>query len=121
MIEDLIKNLIVYKTSKAFEGYDFEVDLITLYGDIRKEMAESYRDFGPMAVDRFDTDLMTENELLSYKKVVDDQERKIKDGYNRVKVKVKELRRGYKNAVDAGTRSGSGKIVKEHFDELQKI
>ena len=50
MIEDLIKNLFAYKTSKVFEGYDFEADLITLYGDIRKEMAESYRDFGPMTV-----------------------------------------------------------------------
>ena len=77
MIENLLKNLIAYKTSKAFEGYDFEADLITLYGDIRKEMADSYRDFGPMAVDRFDADLMTENELLSYKKGVDDQERQI--------------------------------------------
>ena len=37
------------------------------------------------------------------------------------KVKVKELRRGYKNAVDAGTRSGNGKIVKDYFDGLQKI
>ena len=35
-------------------------------------------------------------------------------------MKVKELRRGYKNDVDAGTRSGSGKVVKEHFDKLQK-
>ena len=34
LIEALIENLNEYKTQKAFEGYDFEADLVTLYGDL---------------------------------------------------------------------------------------
>ena len=63
----------------------------------------------------------SEKNLVAYKKNVEEQERQIKDEYNRIKVKVKEIHRGYTNAVDAVTRSGSGKVVKEHFDKLQKI
>ena len=38
-----------------------------------------------------------------------------------MKNKIKELRRGYKKAIDAGTRSGSGRLVKENFELLQEI
>ena len=63
MIDDLITNLVEYKTPKAYEGYDFEADLVT-FGDLRKEMAEKFPNFGPMAVYMFDTDLMSEKNLL---------------------------------------------------------
>ena len=43
-------------------------------------MEEKYPDFGPMAVDVFDTDLMSEKNLVTYKKTVEEQERQIKDG-----------------------------------------
>ena len=48
-------------------------------------------------------------------------EKKIKEGYNRIRVKTKELRSGYKTAVDKGRRSGSGRLVHEHFDLLTEI
>ena len=47
MIVALIENLNEYKTQEAFESYDFEADLVTLYGDLGKMMAERYPDFGP--------------------------------------------------------------------------
>ena len=70
MIDDLIKNLVEYKTSKAYESYDFEADLVTLYGDLRGGgggggMTEKYPDFGPMAVYMFDTDWMSEKNLVT--------------------------------------------------------
>ena len=58
---------------------------------------------------------------MTYKKNIELNEKQIKEGYNRVKTKVKELRRGYKNAVDTGRRSGSGRLVHDHFDQLQEI
>ena len=45
----------------------------------------------------------------------------IKKGYNRIKEKIREIRKAYNKAVTNGTRSGSGKIVQEHYDELAQI
>ena len=35
----------------------------------------------------------------------------VKKGYDRVKEKIKALRQDYRQAVNKGTRSGSGRIV----------
>ena len=34
---------------------------------------------------------------------------------------MKEMRRGYNNAVDSGIRSGSGKLVINNYDILKEI
>ena len=64
---------------------------------------------------------MTREEILECKRKSETEEKQIKEGYSRVKIKIKELRRGYKNAVDTGSRSGSGKLVSENFELLQDI
>lgn len=46
---------------------------------------------------------------------------KISRAYERVKSKINGVRQDYRTAVNKGTRSGSGKIVKEHFDTLCDI
>ena len=112
-IESLISNLIEYKLSKSFEGLDFEADSVSLYSNIR--------DFGPKQLDLLETAQLTKEELMTYKKNIELNEKQIKEGYNRVKTKVKELRRGYKNAVDTGRRSGSGRLVHDHLYQLQEI
>ena len=43
---------------------------------------------------------------------------KIARAYERIKSKIKVIRQDYRTAVNKGTRSGSAKIVKEHFDTL---
>ena len=43
-----------------------------------------------------------------------------KKGYGRIKDKLKELRRGYKKCIDTGTRSGSERLIKLHFDTLKE-
>jgi hypothetical protein len=45
----------------------------------------------------------------------------IKKGYNRVQEKLKEIRQNFSKAVTTGSRSGSGKIVLEHYDQLVQI
>ena len=42
-------------------------------------------------------------ENMLYKRKNEVEEKQIKDGCNRIKSKVKELRRGYKNASDYGS------------------
>ena len=42
-------------------------------------------------------------------------------GHQRVMEKIKELRQNFSNALTAGSRSGSGRIVYEFYDELINI
>ena len=123
MIENLIYNIQEFKNTKTFEGIDFEADLIEMYEGVRRMVAAMYppTDFGPVSIPLQETDEMTREELMEYKQIVDRLEKQRKEGYNRVKAKVKELRRGYKTAVDQGTRSGSGRLVKENFELLKDI
>ena len=86
-------------------------------------MAQMYPlvDFGPENIPQQDTDDMDDDELVLYKRKVERLEKQKKDGYARIKAKVKELRSGYKVAIDKGTRSGSGRLICDNFDKLQKI
>ena len=45
----------------------------------------------------------------------------IKNGYQKIKQKIKDLRQDYKNAVTVGRRSGSGKLVEDNWDILKNI
>ena len=45
----------------------------------------------------------------------------IKKGYSRLREKIKDIRQNFSQAVTNGRRSGSGKIVFEHYDELLVI
>ena len=123
MIEVLLHNISAYKSTKEYEGIDFESDLVQYYGDIRKMMAETHpeEDFGLAEVMVQNTDTMTKSELLMYKRKIERLEKLRKEGYKRIKNKIKELRRGYKKAIDSGTRSGSGRLIQENFEILKEI
>jgi len=71
--------------------------------------------FDPMAIPNPDENC-TDKELILHKRKVDVMEKQQREGYNRIRVKVKDLRSGYKIAVDKGTRCGSGRLVHENFD-----
>ncbi len=45
----------------------------------------------------------------------------ISKGRNRIIEKVKDVRQSFSKAVTCGTRSGSGKIVCEHYDKLVNL
>ena len=123
MVETLLLNIVECKSEKEFEGVDFEADMIAFYSRLREMMAEMFppTDFGPKAIKLYHTDNMTREEILECKRKSDTEKKQIKEGYSRVKIKIKELRRGYKNAVDTESRSGSGKLVSENFELLQGI
>ena len=45
----------------------------------------------------------------------------MKLGYDRIKAKIKKIRTSFQKAVLEGTRFGSGRIIKEHWDSLIQI
>ena len=45
----------------------------------------------------------------------------VKSGCSRIKENTKALRQDYRNAVNKGSRRGSVRIVKEHYDFLTDI
>ena len=53
--------------------------------------------------------------ILECKRKSEIEEEQMKDGYSRVKIKIKELRRGYKNAVDTGDQ---GRVVQNLFQKI---
>ena len=122
-VEALSENLIAYKNEMSYKGLDFQADLVECYSEVRKMMAQMYSpvDFGPENIPLQDTDDMDDDELVQYKRKVERLEKQKKDGYTRIKAKVKELRSGYKVAIDKGTRSGSGRLICNNFDKLQEI
>ena len=56
-----------------------------------------------------------------YNDLLKKEQKEIAQGYNRILEKVKILRQGFSKAVIAGTRSGSGKLVYDHYDSLRDI
>ena len=122
-VSALLDHLLSYKTEMEFQGLDFQSDLVLCYSKVRKMMANNFppADFGPQTVQSEDIDSMDMQSQLAYRRKIQQFEKLKKEGYNRVKSKIKELRAGYKVAVDKGTRSGSGKLVYDHFEKLQQI
>lgn len=64
---------------------------------------------------------MSKEEKDAYVKTGKLQREQIKKGYGRIQEKCKEIRQNFSSALINGRRSGSGKIVFEHYDRLIKI
>ena len=112
MVDTLIDSLNDEKSKLEFKGLDFEADLVRLYTNIRKTMAEIYTggEFGIVEVKEIKDGLNT-NELALEKIRFETEKKGIRNGYERIKTKSKEIRQNYRKAVGEGRRSGSGKIV----------
>ena len=124
MIEDLITCLYNYKVSMEYKGKDFDGDRAQQYSVVRTEMAKKYSNeyFGAEKAETFIIDdEQTPEEIKEKKNEVKVCENLIKTGYNRILEKVKDIRQKFSNALTSGTRSGSGKIILEHFDLLKQI
>jgi uncharacterized protein YcnI len=85
-------------------------------------MAEIYdeENFGPVQHAATTTDV-NETSKEDYNDKFDKEQKSIKLGYKQVKAKVKKLCSSFQKAVVVRTRSGSGKIIKEHWESLIKI
>ena len=62
---------------------------------------------------------MAKEELKRHNMMVSAEKSLIKKGYNRIKEKIWAIRKAYNKAITQGTRSGSGKVVQEYFDDLK--
>ena len=124
MGKSLIDCVKEYKRACEFNSVDFNSDKVKLYEEVRKRMAAIYEsDFGPneVCLPSKPVKEMTEDEYKVYKNILDKDKGMIKLGYNRIKEKLKSIRQDYSKAVVSGTRSGSGKIVLQYFDDLASI
>lgn len=123
-VASLIAYIKEYKAVCDFNGVDFEADLKDLYTELHRCLASRFpEDFGPDKVSEPSTAVkdMSCEEYDLYKKTTAEEKIKIAKVYDRIKAKVKSIRQDYRTAVNKGTRSGSGKLVKEHFDILREI
>lgn len=107
MVDYLLKCFSEIKTESEFQGEDFEVDLVRLYGEVRIMMAKKFErdDFGPLTVTPPE-DNFNKGELDDYRVEIALEKKQIKSGYE----KSKAIRQDYRKAVTETRRSGSGKL-----------
>ncbi len=128
MHASLIEFLAGYKVRCEYNNVDFDADKTAQYKALRVEMAKRYNEatndelpFGPVDVSPKKSEDLSKEESKKYHAIWKNEQKQISTGYNRVQEKVKLLRQGFSKALIAGTRSGSGKLVYEHYDTLKKI
>ena len=127
MIENLLKCLNSIKSMMQFKNLEFDADKTAQYSSIRESMAALYPDdtslFGRINAPFLPEDL---NDLSEKERVINSKEFKQQSklwsrGKSRVMEKIKEIRQRFSKAVISGSRSGSGKLVFEHYDLLVSI
>ena len=128
MVRDLIKCLQNYQTMLSYKGCDFDADRPLQYREIRKSMAKLYEEvniafFGPPEVSVSETPIqeLSKEEFECYQKRRRHENDLIAKGHGRIHQKIKEIRQNFAKAVTSGTRSGSGRLVLEFYDELVMI
>ena len=124
-VENLIRCLANYKAKMEYNNSDFNADKVKQYEAVREAMARIYEEptfFGPPCITPLPSaDEVSEQEMAELQRRQKTEKELIKKGYTRVQEKLKEIRQNFANAVTTGSRSGSGKIVLEFFDQLKKI
>jgi hypothetical protein len=121
MVKLMLDTLFEYKSLLEYRNCDFNADKSKQYEALRISLATEYENvdmsfFGPIKLDQDDGE-----DRGAFLEKNDVQKKQIRVGYNRVMEKVKELRQGFSNAVTAGSRSGSGKLVLEFYDLMVQI
>ena len=114
-----------YKVHYEFNNTDFDAGKALQYQLLQKEMARRYSNedylFGPVEVSEKRAGELNDDEKKIYNDLLKKEQKEIAQGYNRILEKVKIPRQGFSKAVIAGTRSGSGKLVYDHYDSLRDI
>ena len=126
-IENLIHCLGNYKAQMEYKNIDFNTDKVKKYEAVREDMARIYEEkptfFGLPVITPMPApvDQVNEGEIAEIQKRQKIDKKLIKKGYICVQEKLKEIRQNFASAVTSGSRSGSGKIILEYFDQLKQI
>ncbi|PFX21213.1 Membrane primary amine oxidase [Stylophora pistillata] len=125
MVDDLLRALSEFKANMEYRNVDFNADKNKQYEAVRKAMARKYSSgdvdlFGPEETTAIPEDVEESLRKELVEKVMS-KKALMKKSYSRVMEKIKELRQKFCNAVTAGSKSGSGKLVMEFYDVMVKI
>ena len=75
--------------------------------------------FGPTDIQNKQTDI-DENEMERIEEKRRTGCKKIKQGHKRIMEKIKKTRQSFSNFITNGRRSGSGKVLLEHYDSPKR-
>ena len=126
MIEYLIVCLKDYKTEMDYKNVEFNSDVVALYSRLHERMAMEFdiENFGPVDLPQEDgqnVDELSKEEKKAFQVEVAVAKSLIKKGYNRIKEKIRAIRKAYNKAVTNDRRFGSGKVVQEYYEQLAEI
>ena len=121
MVYQLTECLAAYKSNMKYQSKAFDADRPVQYKKNRREMAKLCDVFGPVYLPYRDKNEITQEEQKPWQIYFKEENEKIRKDHVRIQEKIKDIRHNFSRAVVAGTWSGSGKIVFEHYDKLVKI
>ena len=108
-------------------GFYFQIDIPIMYSELKKMMAELYASvnvqfFGPVATTIIDSkENLWQEYITNIKQTIKNRKNMINKGKSRLNEKVKDMKQNDSKVVINGTRSGSGRIVYEHYNKLVSI
>ena len=92
MIEQLLKNRVNLKTVDKFKGIAFESDLLNVYGEVRKLIAEEIFYKHPPLEETSIGDGLSAEEMSKIRAQNINDKKQVRLGYKKVKQKVKAIR-----------------------------
>ena len=116
-----------FKAFMTFKNLDFDAEKAARYSAVREAMAAIYCEdetlFGPTEALNWHENFgqLSQEDQVTVKKEIKRQTELIVKGKSRIQEKAKEIRQSFSKAVVSGSRSGSGKLVFEHYEKLISI
>ena len=127
MVENFTESIKSFKASMTFKNLDFDADKAAQYLAVRETMAAIYCDnetlFGPTEAPNWPENFgqLSHEDQVTVKKEIKIQKELIVKGKRRTQEKTKEIKQSFSKAVVSGSRSGSDKLVFEHYEKLVSI
>ena len=126
-VKNLIESIKSFKAFMTFKNLDFDSDKAAQYLAARETMAAIYCDdetsFGPTEAPNWRENFgqLSQEDQVTVKKEIKIQKELIVKGKRRIQEKTKEIKQSFSKAVVSGSRSGSDKLVFEHYEKLVSI
>ena len=124
-IDNLLDSVYAFKIKVTSRGsYDFQANKSYFYSEVREMMAAMYpeQDFGPLTPPLQSTVEMTDSQRYQYEMRKQKQDNLIKEGYTRIRNKIKEMRASYYTVLEKGLQALDYKrTILEHFNKIHQI